>query len=153
MIDMIINTAKTGTAALAVVFSYLFGGWSVSLLALVVFVVADYLTGIAASAYEGKLSSRIGFWGIGKKVFIFGIVAVAHVIDLVLLDVAGIDEFVMTATIYFYIVNELVSILENAGRLNLPIPGAIKKAINIFQGRLKDYDEPQADELKEKKVD
>ncbi|WP_207667484.1 phage holin family protein, partial [Clostridium sp. 1xD42-85] len=87
---------------------------------------------------------------IGKKVFIFAMVAAAHVIDLVLIDATDIDAFVMTATIYFYIVNELVSILENAGRLSLPIPSPIRKAINIFQGRLKDYDD---DTLKEKNVD
>ncbi|GIP61932.1 hypothetical protein J32TS6_04870 [Virgibacillus pantothenticus] len=150
MIDMIINMAKTTTAVASVVFAFLYGGWTVSLIALVVFVVLDYITGIAASAYEGKLSSRVGFWGIGKKVFIFAMVATAHVIDLVLIDATEIEAFVMTATIYFYIANELVSILENAGRLSLPIPSQIKKAINIFQGRFKDYDD---DQLKEKSVD
>ncbi|MGG4180784.1 phage holin family protein [Virgibacillus pantothenticus] len=150
MVDMIINMAKTTTAVASVVFAFLYGGWTVSLIALVVFVVLDYITGIAASAYEGKLSSRVGFWGIGKKVFIFAMVATAHVIDLVLIDATEIEAFVMTATIYFYIVNELVSILENAGRLSLPIPSPIRKAINIFQGRFKDYDD---DQLKEKNVD
>ena len=64
--------------------SYLFGGWSQLLGILLTFVVLDYISGIAAAGKEGKLSSEVGLWGIPKKISIFLVVAVAHLIDTVL---------------------------------------------------------------------
>ncbi len=61
--------------------SYLFGGWSALLSILLTFVVLDYLSGVAAAAKEGKLSSEVGWWGIPKKIAIFAVVAIAHLVD------------------------------------------------------------------------
>ena len=108
--------------------SYLFGTPSLLFKTLVLFVALDYLTGIAASAYEGKLNSKVGFKGILKKVIIFAIVAVAHSLDQI---VGG--SYIQTATIFFYLSNELLSMIENAGRLNVPIPPFIKNAVSLLR--------------------
>lgn len=111
--------------------SYLFGGWSQLLGILLAFVIIDYIAGVFASAIEGKLSSDIGRKGIAKKVFIFVIVAVAHLVDVAL----GNGNFFRDATIFFYLANETISILENGGRIGLPIPEVLQKAIEILKGK------------------
>jgi len=113
--------------------TYLFGGWSALIQILVAFVVIDYVTGVLAAAYHGKLDSNIGLKGIAKKVFIFVIVACGHLVD----GAMGTNNIVRDAAIYFYIANELISILENAGAIGLPVPDVLKNSID----RLKSKDE------------
>ena len=109
--------------------SYFFGGWSALLGVLLAFVVVDYITGVLAAAVKRKLNSGIGFVGIAKKVLIFVIVAVAHLVDVTL----GDAHFFRDATIFFYLANELLSILENAGSVGIPIPPGIDKAAEILK--------------------
>lgn len=137
--DMAINYTKGLTAALAVVFSFLFGEWSALLAGLIFFVTFDYFTGVLAAGYEGRLNARVGFWGIPKKIMVFGMVAIAHIIDVVYMDLTGgpiaIGEFqvsVMAATVIYYLVNEFISISENLGRLGMPVPEPLRKAIELF---------------------
>lgn len=111
--------------------SYLYGGWSQLLCVLLAFVVIDYITGVLASASEGKLSSAVGFKGIARKVCIFAIVAVAHLVDSSLGEVHVFRD----TTIFFYLANELLSMLENMGRLGVPIPPIISKAVQVLQGK------------------
>jgi toxin secretion/phage lysis holin len=129
MLDNI--TFKTGCAASGAAISYFFGGWSALLGILLTFVAIDYATGVLAGAIEGKLSSAVGAKGIAKKVFIFVIVAVAHLVDTSL----GEAHVFRDATIFFYLANELLSILENAARVGLPIPPMISKAVQVLQGK------------------
>ncbi|WP_010278764.1 phage holin family protein [Paenibacillus senegalensis] len=109
--------------------SFLFGGWSSLLSILVVFVAIDYVSGVAAAAKEGKLNSEVGMWGIAKKVSIFAIVAVAHLIDTAL----GDAHLFRDAAIFFYLANELLSVLENAGRLGVSLPPALKQAVEVLR--------------------
>jgi toxin secretion/phage lysis holin len=111
--------------------SYFFGGWSALLGVLLFVVVADYITGIGASAFEGKLSSKVGMKGIAKKVFIFVIVAMSHLVDTVL----GDGHLFRDATIFFYLANEALSIIENGGRMGAPIPPGIKKAVEALRSK------------------
>lgn len=111
--------------------SYLYGGWSSLLGILLAFVAIDYITGVIASGVEGKLSSSVGMKGIAKKVFIFVIVAVAHLADKAL----GNSNILMDAAIFFYMANELLSIIENAGRVGLPVPDIITKAVDILKSK------------------
>jgi toxin secretion/phage lysis holin len=122
---------KFGTPILGGAVSYLYGGWSTLIQILVVFVVIDYVTGLVAAGFEGKLSSKIGFKGIAKKIMIFALVAVAHLIDSAL----GENHLIRDATIFFYLGNELLSILENAGKTGLPIPDQIKNAVQVLKGK------------------
>jgi len=110
--------------------SYLFGGWSSLLGILLFFVVADYVSGFVAAGIEGRLASSVGLKGIAKKVFIFVIVAVAHLAD----QAAGI-AIIRDTAIFFYLANELLSIIENSGRIGLPIPPVIAQAVEILQGK------------------
>jgi toxin secretion/phage lysis holin len=108
--------------------SFLYGGLSMLLLFLITFVVVDYVTGIIAAVVEKKLSSRVGFKGIAQKVFIFALVSIAHVLDIIL----G-TTMIKDVTILFYLVNEFISIMENASRLGVPIPDILKKIIDVVK--------------------
>ena len=114
--------------------TYLLGGWSALIKILVAFVVIDYVTGVLAAAISGKLNSNIGLKGIAKKVFIFVIVACGHLVD----NAMGSQDIVRDAAIYFYIANELLSILENAGEIGLPVPDMLKNAIERLKGKEQD---------------
>lgn len=109
--------------------SYLFGGWSSLLSILLTFVVLDYVSGVAAAAKEGALKSDVGLWGIAKKIMIFGIVAVAHLIDSAL----GDAHLFQDAAVFFYLANELLSLIENAGRLGAPVPVILQKAVEVLR--------------------
>lgn len=111
--------------------SYLFGGWSVLLGVLLAFVVIDYISGVLAAWKEGKLSSLTGLFGIAKKVFIFAMVAVAHLVDSAL----GDAHLFRDATVFFYMANELLSIVENSGRIGLPVPPPMRQAVEVLKGK------------------
>ena len=101
------------------------GGWDIMLRLLVIMVVADYATGVLASLYLKKTSSKIGFNGIIKKVMIFAMVAVVCAVGQAM-NLGGIRE----AVIWFYVTNELISIIENAKKIGLDVPDAFKKIIS-----------------------
>ncbi|MFM1652574.1 holin family protein [Brevibacillus sp. B_LB10_24] len=111
--------------------SFLFGGWSMLLNILVAFVAIDYVTGILAAGVEGRLNSKVGRLGIARKVFTFLMVAIAHLVDTAL----GEQHILRDAAIFFYLTNELLSILENAGRVGLPVPELIKRAVEVLKGK------------------
>lgn len=127
-----IDTAlKTGVASVGGLTSFLFGGWPMLLQVLLVMVIVDYATGLMAAGTQGKLESNVGLKGIARKVFIFFIVAVAHQIDLIL----GNQHMIRDATLFFYVANELLSIIENGGRLGVPLPNVIKQAVDVLKGK------------------
>ena len=111
--------------------SFLFGGWSALLQTLVLFIALDYVIGVLVAGYHGELNSKVGFKGIAKKVLILLLVAVAHQIDLLL----GDGSLIRDAVIFFYLANELLSILENVGKTNLPIPVVLKKAVETLNNK------------------
>lgn len=107
--------------------------WEVDLLVkvLVCFIVADYISGLLASGYLGELSSKMGFKGIAKKIAILILVAIAHQIDLIL----GTHNTTRDAVIFFYLANELISILENFVRMGMKVPEVLKNLILIFDAK------------------
>ena len=102
------------------------GGYDGFLYALIAFMIIDYVTGVMCAILERKLSSDIGARGIFKKVLIFILVAVAHIIDS---RIIGNGGAIRTAVIFFYVSNEGISIIENAARIGLPIPEKLKKVM------------------------
>ena len=122
---------KTSAAAVGAVVGYLFGGWSELLGILLAFVILDYVTGVLAASREGTLRSAVGFKRIPKKVMIFVLVAVGHLID----RAVGTNGLFRDATIFFYLANELLSIVENAGRMGLPVPEQIQQAVEVLKGK------------------
>lgn len=111
---------------------YFLGGCDGLLFALVVFAVADYITGVMCAISDKKLSSHVGFKGICRKVIIFMLVAIAHMIDV---NVITTGSVLRTAVIFFYLSNEGVSLLENAGHLGLPIPEKLKVVLEQLHDR------------------
>jgi toxin secretion/phage lysis holin len=124
------------TALLAGLVQFIYGDWTILLSILLTLSCIDYSTGMVAGYIEGELKSRIGMIGIARKVFIFLMVAVAHLIDLLLIE-SGLETkaLIMTMVIVFYAVNEILSITENAGRIGLPVPEQIKNAIVVLKGK------------------
>ncbi|MFC7787050.1 MULTISPECIES: phage holin family protein [unclassified Rossellomorea] len=111
----------------------LFGEWNSLLTILLIAVILDYFTGMIASGIEGELSSKSGLKGIGRKVLIFALVTVAHLIDTILTN----QHFIRNATIIFYLCNEMISIIENVGRAGVPVPEFLRKAVEVLKKKSK----------------
>ena len=94
---------------------------------MIVFVVVDYITGLMAAFIQKKLSSETGFKGICKKVAIFCLVGVGHILDA---QVIGSGSVLRTAVIFFYLSNEGISIIENVAVIGLPVP---QKLIDVLE--------------------
>lgn len=108
-----------------------FVGWFLGrfdgfLYALMVFVIIDYLTGVMVAILEKKLSSAVGFRGIFKKILIFCLVAIGHIIDTQVIQNGSV---LRTAVIFFYLSNEGISILENVAMIGLPVPEQLKSVL------------------------
>lgn len=125
------NAVKLLAGAAGACASFLFGGWSAALGTLFFFVFADYLTGVFAAGSKGELSSKAGVKGISKKVFIFLLVAVAHHVDLYL----GAGSTFRDGTVVFFVANEALSILENTGRMGVPVPPKFAEMIETLRGK------------------
>ncbi len=123
------NIVKTVVAVGGAAASFLFGGWSSLLSILLAFVVIDYISGITAAGLRGELNSEVGLVGIAKKVAIFGVVAVGHLVDTAL----GDAHLFRDAAIFFYLANEVLSILENIGRIGVPVPEKLKNAVEVLR--------------------
>lgn len=101
----------------------------------------DYITGIAAAIYDRSgLDSRVGFWGLLKKGLIMLVVLLSHRIDLLL----GVD-IAMGGAIAFYTVNELLSIIENYGRMGLPLPSQLRGIVRLLRNRNDESDKSDPD--------
>ena len=111
---------------LGAAFGWYFGKLDSFLYALLAFSTADYITGVMAAYSQKKLSSAVGFKGIAGKVMIFALVGVANVVDNLLF---GHADTLRTAVICFYVANESLSIIENAIKLGVPIPDALKEKL------------------------
>lgn len=111
---------------------YFLGGCDGLLIALVVFAVTDYITGVMCAIADKKLNSEIGFKGICRKVIIFMLVGIAHVLDV---NVIATGSVLRTAVIFFYLSNEGVSLLENAAHLGLPVPEKLKDVLEQLHDR------------------
>ncbi|MGF0127754.1 phage holin family protein [Selenomonas bovis] len=110
---------RAWSAGLGAIAGGFVGGHDPLLLALVIFVSVDYITGVLCGIVERKLSSETGFRGICQKVFIFLLVGVANALDT---HIIGSGSVLRSAVICFYISNEGISIIENAARIGLPVP-------------------------------
>ena len=125
---------KAILAMLCTIAGFLFGEMNGLIVTLIVLIVLDYISGVIAAIVEKKLSSEIGAQGIAKKVFMLLIVAVANIVDI---NVIGGESHVLkSVTVVFYIANECISLLENAGQLGVPVP---KKLMDVLK-QLKDKD-------------
>ena len=132
------NTIQLIFSAVGGWLGYFLGGCDGLLYALIAFVVIDYVTGVMCAIINRELSSAVGFKGSFRKVLIFLLVGIANIIDV---QVIGTGAVLRTAVIFFYISNEGVSLLENAGHLGLPIPEKIKTVLEQLHDRAEKEEE------------
>lgn len=116
---------KKLTGIVVSLISFVIGDFDLILKILLCVMICDYITGIMSAIYNKKLSSRIGFNGILKKLCILSIICLSNLAG----QVVGIEE-VRYIAISFYMGNEAISILENAGKMGVPFP---KKLLEILQ--------------------
>ena len=126
-IDLIWTKVQIAITALGGWLGYFLGGMDGLMIALIVLMTLDYVSGVMCAIINKKLSSAVGFKGICKKVFILMLVGVAHIIDL---HVVGTGSALRGAVICFYMSNEGLSLLENAAHVGLPIPDKLKDILS-----------------------
>lgn len=125
-----------------------FGGWTSAMTTLLIFMAVDYISGIVVAGVfhkstkssTGALESRAGWKGLCRKVFTLLVVLVAARLDIVLQM-----DIICNAVIIAFITNEVISIVENAGLMGIPIPAAITKAIDILKTKSEGVDEYESD--------
>jgi toxin secretion/phage lysis holin len=110
---------------------FMLGGVDAFLYTLIAFVAIDYISGVLVAICEKKVSSKVGARGISKKIMLFALIAVANLIDCNLTN----TSVLRTATIFFYMSNELISILENADKLGLPVPEKLRNILEQFKNK------------------
>lgn len=126
------NTIQMVLTAVGGWLGYFLGGCDGLLIALVVFAVVDYITGVMCAVSDKELSSKVGFRGICRKVLIFVLVGAGHILDT---QIIGDGSVLRTAVIFFYLSNEGVSLLENAAHLGLPIPKKLRDVLAQIHDR------------------
>ncbi len=109
--------------AVGAVLGFMYGEVNGLFWALIAFMATDYITGVVVAAINKQLSSEVGFKGLAKKLMILVFVSLGHIADVYVL---GGTPVAMSAVMLFYIANEGLSIIENAGNLGLPVPKKLK---------------------------
>ncbi len=122
----IISTMQYVFAGVGGFMGWFLGGLDGFLYALIMFVAIDYLTGLMAAYVQKKISSEVGFRGICRKVAIFCLVGVGHVLDTQVIQNGSV---LRTAVIFFYLSNEGISIIENIAIIGLPVPKKLKDVL------------------------
>ena len=125
-IDIVWAKIQMAVAAIGGWLGYFLGGMDGLMIALIVFMVLDYITGLMCAVIDKKLSSAVGFKGICKKVLILMLVGLANIVDL---HVVGTGSALRGAVICFYLSNEGLSLLENAAHIGLPVPDKLKDVL------------------------
>lgn len=135
MIRRSIFIAVTGT--IGSVIAQAFGGWDNDIITLIVFMIIDYIMGLAIALMcrseksdKGGLSSAANWKGICKKCITLMFIIIAHRLDI-LMD----TEYIRSAAVIGFCASELVSITENAGIIGLPLPAAITKVIDVLKDK------------------
>ena len=131
-IELIWTKIQIAVSALGGWLGYFLGGMDGLLITLIVFAALDYITGVMCAIVDHTLSSSIGFKGICRKVLIFMLVGIGHILDV---HVVGTGSALRSAVICFYLSNEGVSLLENAAHLGLPVPEKLKNVLEQIHAR------------------
>lgn len=135
--EKIANVFKLAVTTIGTFFTWLFGTWDIAVIALIVFMVLDYISGVCVAYINKEVSSDVGLRGLTRKFLIILVLIAAVLLDRLM----NTDNWIFrTMVCYFYIANEGISLLENASNLGLPIPEKIKDAlIQLKDGNKKNY--------------
>ena len=125
----------TGIGVIGSIITSAFGGWDTGLITLLIFMGIDYFSGLVVAGVfhksnkteSGALESKAGWKGLCRKCMTLLFVLIAYRLDLAI----GVD-YIRNAVIIGFMANELISIVENAGLMGLPLPDAINKAIDVL---------------------
>lgn len=125
----------TGIGVIGSIIASVFGGWDTGLITLLIFMGIDYFSGLVVAGVfhksnkteSGALESKAGWKGLCRKCMTLLFVLIAYRLDLAI----GLD-YIRNAVIIGFMANELISIVENAGLMGLPLPDAINKAIDVL---------------------
>ena len=139
-IDLIWTKIQMAITAIGGWIGWFLGGVDGMLVALIVLMALDYISGVMCAIEDKTLSSAIGFKGIAKKVLILMLVGVANILDV---NVVGGGAILRGAVSCFYLSNEGLSLLENAAYLGLPVPEKLKEVLSQLHHR--DENEDTAD--------
>ena len=131
-IDLIWTKVQIAITAIGGWVGYFMGGMDGLLIALIVLMTLDYISGVMCAVIDKKLSSAIGFRGICKKALILMLVGVANIVDV---HVVGTGSALRGAVISWYLSNEALSLFENAAHIGLPVPDPLKNALAQLHGR------------------
>lgn len=131
-IDIIWAKIQIAITAIGGWLGYFLGGMDGMLIALLVLMVLDYISGIMCAIADKNLDSRIGFRGICKKVLTLMLVGVANIVDV---HIVGTGSALRGAVICFYLSNEALSLFENAAHLGLPVPDKLKQVLSQLHNR------------------
>ena len=142
-VDLIWTKVQIAITAIGGWVGYFVGGMDGMLIALIVLMSLDYISGVMCAIVDRKLSSAIGFRGICKKVLILMLVGVANIVDL---HVVGTGSALRGAVICFYMSNEALSLFENAAHIGLPIPDKLREALAQLHGRKDEDDTTDTDD-------
>lgn len=123
-----VTTVQYVFAGIGGFMGWFLGGLDGFLYALLMFLVIDYATGLMAAFVQKKISSEVGFKGICKKVAIFCLVGIGHVLDTQVIQNGSV---LRTAVIFFYLSNEGISIIENVALIGLPVPKKLKEVFGV----------------------
>lgn len=147
-IELVWTKIQIALTAIGGWLGYFLGGMDGLLIALIVLMVIDYISGIMIAVSEKNLSSSIGFKGICRKTMILMMVGVANILDV---NVVGTGSALRTAVATFFVSNEAISVTENAARLGLPIPEKLKEVLTqLHKGSNPIQPEGEKDEDKDK---
>lgn len=132
-----------GLGAVGGLISWLLGGWDSAVVTLLIFMAIDYISGLAVAGVfhasrktdSGALESRAGWKGLCKKAMTLLFVLIAHRLDMVI----G-TTYIRDAVVIAFVANELISIVENAGLMGVPLPAAIERSIDLLQKKVDDND-------------
>ena len=143
-IDLIWAKVQIAITALGGCMGYFLGEMDGLMIALIVLMILDYVSGLLCAIADKKLSSAVGFKGICKKVFILMLVGVSNIIDM---HVLGAGSTLRGAVLCFYLSNEGLSLLENAAHIGLPIPDKLRAIL----AQLHDKERPETDTAEDAK--
>lgn len=135
--EKIVNLFKLAVTTIGTFFTWLFGTWDIAVIALIAFMVLDYISGVCVAYINKEVSSDVGLRGLTRKLLIILVLIAAVLLDRLM----NTENWIFrTLVCYFYIANEGISLLENASNLGLPIPEKIKDAlIQLKDGNKKGY--------------
>ena len=137
-VDLVWAKVQMAFAAIGGWLGYFVGGADGLMITLLVFMVLDYITGVMCGIVDKKLSSEVGFKGLFRKVLIFALVGVGHIVDT---SVVGTGGALRSAIICFYLSNEGLSMLENATHLGLPVPDKLQDILAQLHNKKTAVDE------------